>query len=423
MFKNLSIAAFCMLVLTSTATAQTDFREALRIAFPATVSVQVDNGDEQADGRILRRQWGRFGGFEVLQGLSTGSGRTGFAVGSNLIATQLASDIDEVTVKISADKQLNGKVVSRDYVTGLTLIKVEGTEFVSLVVGAGVPEAGQPVVITRLAPSGAASGELGMIASGPTTIDSQLGFTQHVSANMDLSDAGAPLVDATGVVVGIVGAGANGDLLCLPTEPLQRLIDAAAGNSPNSKRGMVGIQFAGGGDPVIMSVSEGSPAATAGIQTGDRVVRVSEYDVSSSEHILAAVAMARAGDSVPIVVTRGDETMELVVTLQEHPRQEFAQSGAVGQFGRQAWQLNDGKLVPLENGGPPAQAPQFLEKDLESFFENLPNNRLILPGLPKRLEGFEVERSELEDSLRNQEGEIKSLKKKLKELQDKLQDS
>ena len=425
MIKKLWTATVSMLVLCSTATAQTDFRQALRIAFPATVSIQVDDGANQAEGRVLRRGLGRFGGLEMLQDLAGNSSRVGFAVGTDLIATQLASDIGEVTIKTSDGKRLVGKIAARDYVTGLTLIKVDGTEFVSLVVGAGVPEAGQPIVITRLAASGGPHAGLGMIASSPTTIDSQLGFTQHLSGDMNSSDAGAPILDANGVVVGIVGIGQNGDLLCLPTGPLQRLIDAAAGESPNdSKRGMVGIQFAAGGEAaVVMSVSAGSPAESAGIETGDRVVRVNDYDVSSPAHVLAAVAMARAGDSIPIVVERGDKTIELAVTLQEHPRQEFAQSAGVGQFGRQVWRLNDGKLVPLDNAGPGGPVPELMPQDFQKFFENIPDNNLILPGLPKRLEGFEIERSELEDSLRDQEDEIKSLKEKLKELQDKLQDS
>ncbi len=424
--KLMSVAA-CLMALTSTAVAQTDFREALRIAFPATVTVQTDEDGAGPQGRMLRRQIGPMGGFDMMQGLAVSADRTGFAVSADLIATQISSDIEDVTIKTADGKQLAGKIVSRDHVTGLTLIKIDGTEFVSLLVGAGVPEAGLPVVLTRLGASGAASAESGMIASAPAAIDSQLGFTQFVSANMNRSDSGAPIVDAKGVVVGIAGEGGDGQLLCLPTEPLQRLIDGATGDQPiSSKRGLVGIQFARGDKPVVTEVSEGSPADDAGIESGDRVVRVNQYDVTTSEDVLAAVAMSRAGDAVSIVVERDDQTIELVVTLKDHPRQEFAPAGSLaGAVTRQAWELRDGKLVPLDGDDArvPRQFKGFMQKDLEKMFENFPENNLILPGLPKRLEGIEVERSELEDSLRDQEEEIKDLKKKLRDLQDKLEDS
>ena len=427
MTEKLMSVAVCLIMLTSTAVAQTDFREALRIAFPATVAIQADMDEAEPQRRILRRQFGPLGGFDMMQGFAVSSDRTGFAVGVDLIATQISSDIEAVTIKTAEGKQLAGKVVSRDHVTGLTLIKIDGTEFVSLLVGAGVPEAGLPVVTTRLGASGAASAESGMIASAPSAIDSQLGFAQYVSANMNRSDSGAPIVDAKGIVVGIVGEGGDGQLLCLPTQPLQRLIDGATGDQPiNSKRGLVGIQFALGDKPIVTDVSDGSPADDAGIESGDQVVRVNQYDVTTSEDVLAAVAMSRAGDAVPIVVERGDETIELVVTLKEHPRQEFAPTGSVaGQLARQAWELRDGKLVPLngDDARVPRQFKGFMQKDLDRMLEDFPDNNLILPGLPKRLEGIEVERSELEDSLRDQEEEIKDLKKKLRDLQDKLEDS
>ena len=136
--------------------------------------------------------------------------------------------------------------------------------------------------------------------------------------------------------------------------------------------------------------------------------------------------MARAGDEVPVVVQRDDKSIELWVTLKEHPRQEFAQSGRqLGGMAQQAWELKDGKLVPLEGADPRfgGQLQQWMHGDVEKLLENLPNRDLILPGLPKRLEGIEIERSELEDSLRDQEDEIRDLKEKLRDLQDKLQDS
>ena len=197
MTKNVITVAACLCMISSTAAAQNDFREALRMAFPATVTVQTDDGGIQPQGRIMRREFGPLGGFEMMEGFGVSSDHTGFAVDSDLIATQLSSDVDEVTIKTADSGEVEGKVLSRDYVTGLTLIKVDGAQFVSLVVGAGVAEAGLPIVITSLQANGSAYGRSGIIGSGPATVDSQLGFTQYINADTNRSHAGAPIVDVT----------------------------------------------------------------------------------------------------------------------------------------------------------------------------------------------------------------------------------
>lgn len=425
MSKQLLPVALVAIACAATANAQTDFRGALQSAFPASVMVQTDGDPAVAPpNRIIRR--GPWAHFDLVEEFAISSHRAGFAVAADLVATHLPSSAGEVTVTTADGEKLAGEVVARDYVTGLALVRIKDAQFVSLMVGAGTAEPGTPVVISRLTGSGVPQAKAGMIASEPAAIDSQIGFTQYLSANLTRTDIGAPVLDSGGVVVGIVGTGQTGKLVCLPTEPLQRLMDS--GDQPiDGKRGMVGIQFSSDGNqPLITQVSDDSPAADAGLQSGDKVLKVNERDVRSASDVVAAVAMSRAGDAVPIVVQRGDETIELVITLKEHPRQEFAQAdGDVYQQFQQAWGLKDGRLVPLKDGR--VIKGEFMLKDFE---DQLKDMDLIFPGLPKTLEGIEIERSDLEDSLqkleaekKDQQSEIKDLKKKLRELQDKLQDS
>lgn len=104
-----------------------------------------------------------------------------------------------------------------------------------------------------------------------------------------------------------------------------------------------------------------------------------------------------------------------------------------GQLWLQAWELRDGKLVPLEGNGAGAGGPLngvMQPRDLEKLFENFPNKNLILPGLPEQLESLQDERSELEDTLKkletdkkDRDDQLKQMQQKLRELQDKLQDS
>lgn len=73
-------------------------------------------------------------------------------------------------------------------------------------------------------------------------------------------------------------------------------------------------------------VSEGSPAAAAGIQPGDLITKIGPYTLDGgAEQFRAAVAARRPGDTMTLTVRRGDEDLEVVVTFpQEHEQASAA---------------------------------------------------------------------------------------------------
>jgi hypothetical protein len=202
------------------------------------------------------------------------------------------------------------------------------------------------------------------------------------------------------------------------------LIEAVGDEPSDSRRGLVGIQFADGQKSIIVSVANESPAKDAGIEAGDVVLRVSDYDVATSQEVLAAVAMSRAGDRVPIVVQRGDEVIELNVTLNDHPRQEFAQSmGESGGLSRRGWEFqNDGRLVPLD-GNMNAPGQFGLPNGLDQMFKSFPDSNLIVPGQPDPPDETESDGSDPQDSSLDRDDQIEDLKRKLRDLQNKLEES
>lgn len=419
----------------STSHAQTDFRNALNLAFPATVKIQSDRLAQNNgffNGRININQL-QFGEVVPLPGTL---GRTGFAVGADLVATQLPSGIDEVKVTTREQSEMEATVVARDAVTGIAILKVKDAQFVSLVVGAGTPEAGLPVVASQF--QGAdVTAKSGMIAGNLTSSNHSLGYTQPISGDLATAAPGAPVLDANGVVIGMVGQSDNGKVCCVSTVQLQRLVDAAAaGEELELKRGMVGIQFQGDQLADVMKVAPGTPAETAGIQIGDKVISVGEYEVTTTRDVLAAVSMFRSDQEVPVVVDRDGELIEHKIVLKERPGQKLAANqvgpqGARAQFQQRAFRLDNGRLVPIENGelnieGELDDIQAMIPKDI---FRGFGNGRFIMPGMPGQIRGFEVERSELEDSLQKLESEkqeqadeIRSLKQRLEKLQSKLEE-
>jgi Zn-dependent M28 family amino/carboxypeptidase len=66
----------------------------------------------------------------------------------------------------------------------------------------------------------------------------------------------------------------------------------------------------------ITGVTEGSPASDAGLQGGDVITKLGEFDIANLNDLQNALVSHKAGDVVQIVVRRGDETKTFTVTLR-----------------------------------------------------------------------------------------------------------
>jgi S1-C subfamily serine protease len=154
------------------------------------------------------------------------------------------------------------------------------------------------------------------------------GSIEH-SAPVARGSSGGPLVDADGQLVGInTHRLGDGFTLALPADAdLRRRVDELArGESPERRRLGVAIASAAVtrrlrravGLPerpglLVRGVEAGSPAANAGIQEGDLIVRAGGTDVTDTDALFAA--LEGAGDSIDIVVVRGADERSVTVTF------------------------------------------------------------------------------------------------------------
>ncbi len=70
---------------------------------------------------------------------------------------------------------------------------------------------------------------------------------------------------------------------------------------------------------VVTSIAAGSPAALAGIQTGDRILRIGGVSVKSLSDVIETVAEHEVDDVVEITLQRGTAVIEVLATLQRRP--------------------------------------------------------------------------------------------------------
>ena len=67
----------------------------------------------------------------------------------------------------------------------------------------------------------------------------------------------------------------------------------------------------------VQAVSDGSPAAEAGLQAGDVITRVNGTEITGSSDLVSLVSEAAIGDTLTMTVYRQGSTIELTVTVGE----------------------------------------------------------------------------------------------------------
>lgn len=73
------------------------------------------------------------------------------------------------------------------------------------------------------------------------------------------------------------------------------------------------------GKATITQVTPGAPAAKAGLKEGDVVVAIDGKEIDDYDKLLEAVRGKDAGDKLALKISRGSETIDATVTLEERP--------------------------------------------------------------------------------------------------------
>ena len=73
-------------------------------------------------------------------------------------------------------------------------------------------------------------------------------------------------------------------------------------------------------EPIVKAVLPGSPAATAGLQVGDKILRVNDQEISIRDEVIEAVQKSN-GHSLTIDVQRGGLSKTFVLTPEPSPNQ------------------------------------------------------------------------------------------------------
>ena len=152
--------------------------------------------------------------------------------------------------------------------------------------------------------------------------------TTHMRLNLpsQRGEAGAPLLNMKGEVVGIVVSSLENNAACyaVPIEAAEK-IRADFMRFGEARHGWVGINVSMARQPVegslaeMTQIMEDTPAARSGIKAGDILLQVGRKKVTQPEDVLDASFFITAGDVVPVTVMRGNQKLTFNVQATMHP--------------------------------------------------------------------------------------------------------
>ena len=288
-------------------------------ASPAVVSVQTS-----------------FGGRRT----GAGTGVVLTADGEVLTNAHVVGVAASVRVTLSGESQArDAEVVGVDAAADLALLRIPGAS------GLPVAELGRSADV-RVGDDVVAIGNALALRGGPTvtrgivsaldrTLDTENGSMTgliQTDASISSGNSGGPLVNAVGQVIGIntaVASGGGGTAaenigFAIAVDQALPVVERLRGNQPAARGGYLGISSNdptdGSRGAVVMRVEPGSPAAQAGLQSGDLVTKVGDKAVDGAAALGSAVRSHQPGDTVALLVVRNGAERTVTVTLTTAPR-------------------------------------------------------------------------------------------------------
>jgi S1-C subfamily serine protease len=256
---------------------------------------------------------------------------TGFFVdptGTLYTAYTVAGEAGNFTVEFNGKKYPARQLVA-DIRSGTAILKVDETT-PGLPIGKSEElELATPVVSIGYPLDLPKTPNFGMIAGFDRKCLGRYFSTIHlrVNAPTQRGEAGAPLLNMKGEVVGIVVSGLENNSACyaVPIEAAEKIRSDFV-RFGEARHGWIGVNNVSpathqveGSRAMVTQVAEDAPAAHAGLKEGDVLLEVGKKKVTDPEDVFDASFYITAGDTVPITVMRGDKKITFQVQATMHP--------------------------------------------------------------------------------------------------------
>ena len=326
-----------------------------------SVRVKVDGGARQMSfdgdspfppGSPMERFFKRFGApdgdtprgqrrehnYTMGQGSGFFISADGYAVTNNHVVEKAES----VEVTTDDGKTYTAKVIGTDPKTDIALIKIDGrTDFPHVALGDKPPRigdwvlaVGNPFGLGGTVTAGIVSARGRDIGAGPYD-----DFIQ-IDAPVNKGNSGGPTFDVDGNVIGVNTAiyspsgGSVGIAFAIPADTVRNVVGQLK-DKGSVTRGWIGVQIqpinADIADSLGLKVAEGalvtepqsgSPAVTAGIKSGDVILKLNDQPVKDARDLAKRISAMPPGTNVKLGIMSQGTEKTVTVTLGELPRDQ-----------------------------------------------------------------------------------------------------
>ena len=287
-----------------------------------------------------------------------GQTATASCAGSGFVLTQdgyivtnnhVVSGADEGTimVRLYSGEEYQADIIGTDSMNDVALLKIETEGLQAVTIGdSDAIEVGETVEAI-----GNPLGELTftMTAGYISALDREIN-TDGTPINMLQTDAainsgnsGGPLFDMNGNVIGITTAKVSGETesgvtiegigFAIPINDVMRVVydlqqygrvrgRAYLGVTLQDLDSTVAATYHLPAGPQVVTVTEGSCAANAGMQPGDIILEFEGREIGSYTDVVSALSKKKAGDTVTLRIYRAGAELDVTLTLDERPEEQ-----------------------------------------------------------------------------------------------------
>jgi len=255
---------------------------------------------------------------------------TGFFVdptGTIYTAYTVGGEAGNFTIELG-DKKIPARQLVADIRSGTAILKVDETTPALPIGRSDELELATPVVSIGYPLDLPKTPNLGWIAGFDRKCLGRYFSTIHLRANVPIQrgEAGAPLINMKGEVIGIVVSSLENNSACyaVPIEAAEKIRSDFV-RFGEARHGWIGINVSEAAQPVegsraeMTQIMEDTPAVHSGIKPGDILLQVGRKKVTQPEDVPDASFFITAGDIVPITVMRGKEKLTFHVQATLHP--------------------------------------------------------------------------------------------------------
>jgi serine protease Do len=271
------------------------------------------------------------------RGRSLGSGFIIDAGGIVVTNNHVVAGSDEVTVTLDDGRELKAKVLGTDEATDIAVLQVDATGLPAVAFGDSDAARIGDWVIAIGNPFGfGGTVTVGIIsARGRDLRAGNYDDFLQIDAPINSGNSGGPVFDADGRVIGITTAifspngGSVGLGFAIPSSQARAVVEQIREHG-GVRRGFLGVgiqpideQIANSlgltsqDGALVSEVTPGSPAAVAGLEPGDVIVRFDGKDVETPRDLTRRVADTAVGSSVEVEYLRNGRAQRVKVKLAE----------------------------------------------------------------------------------------------------------